>query len=107
MGSNRSRNEVKPIGSKFVPCVKGISDQFKRIGDHYNYKTVFKTGHTLRSILMRSKVKSEVHPLRANSGALGERRYSSSPSSPRHWKEVSGQHHAPAALFNTEIFWRH
>jgi hypothetical protein len=34
-GGNRSTNEVKPIGSEFVPYVNGISEKFKRTGNHY------------------------------------------------------------------------
>jgi hypothetical protein len=53
-GKNRLRNEVKPIGSVVIPYVKGISDKFKRIGNRYNIRTIFKTKHTLRNTLMRT-----------------------------------------------------
>jgi hypothetical protein len=33
-----------------IPNVKGISDQFKCIGNKYNIKTIFKTKHTLHCI---------------------------------------------------------
>jgi hypothetical protein len=36
----------KPLGSVYIPYVKGVSEKFKRIG------TVFRTKHTLRSFLM-------------------------------------------------------
>jgi predicted GIY-YIG superfamily endonuclease len=39
----------------FIPYVKGISDMFKRIGNKYNIKTIFKTEHTLRNVFVRTK----------------------------------------------------
>jgi hypothetical protein len=53
-GNNRSRNEVKPIGSVAIPYVKGISEKCKRIGNRY-IKTIFKTKKTLRDTLMRTR----------------------------------------------------
>jgi hypothetical protein len=38
-----------------IPYVKGISEKFKRIGNRYNIKTIFKTKHTLRDTLMRTR----------------------------------------------------
>jgi hypothetical protein len=57
-GNNRLRNEVKPIGSVVIPCVKGISEKFKGIGNRY-IKTIFKTKHTLRDTLMRTRPVSD------------------------------------------------
>jgi hypothetical protein len=54
-GNNRLRNEVQLIGSVVIPYVKGISENFKRIGNLYNIKTIFKTKHTLRDTLMRPR----------------------------------------------------
>jgi hypothetical protein len=48
-----SRKEVKPIGSVFIPHVKGISKKFRCIRYRYNIRKIFKTRHTLRSILVR------------------------------------------------------
>jgi predicted GIY-YIG superfamily endonuclease len=39
--------------------VKGISDKFKRIGNRYNIRTIFKTKHTLRNTLMRTRPTSD------------------------------------------------
>jgi hypothetical protein len=58
-GNSRSRNEVKPIGSVVIPYVKGISEKFKRIGNRYNIRTIFKTNHTLRDTLMRTRPMSD------------------------------------------------
>jgi hypothetical protein len=50
----------KPIlytttGSVVIPYVKGISEKFKWIGNCYNVKTIFKTKHTLKDTLMRTR----------------------------------------------------
>jgi hypothetical protein len=58
-GNNQLRNEVKPIGSVVIPYVKGISDKFKWIGNRYNIRTIFKTKHTLRNTLMRTRPMSD------------------------------------------------
>jgi hypothetical protein len=58
-GNNRLRNEVKPIGSVAIPYVKGISEKFKQIGNHYNIKTIFKTKHTFRGTLVRTRPMSD------------------------------------------------
>jgi hypothetical protein len=42
-----------------IPYVKGISEKFKRIGNRYNIKTIFKTKYALRDILMRTRPISE------------------------------------------------
>jgi hypothetical protein len=39
--------------------VKGISDKFKRIGNRYNIRTIFKTKYTLRNTLMRTRPMSD------------------------------------------------
>jgi hypothetical protein len=42
-----------------IPYVKGISEKFKRIGNRYNIRTIFKTKHTLRDTLMRTRPMSD------------------------------------------------
>jgi hypothetical protein len=56
-GSCRPEEEErkKPLRLAFIPYVKGISEKFKRIGNRY-IRTVFKTKHTLRSSLMRTRL---------------------------------------------------
>jgi predicted GIY-YIG superfamily endonuclease len=56
-GSSHQKNEEKPLGSMYIPYVKGVSEKFKRIGNQYNIRTVFKTKHTLRSSLVRTRPK--------------------------------------------------
>jgi hypothetical protein len=58
-GNNQLRNEVKPTGSVVIPSMKGISDKFKRIGNRYNIRTIFKTKHTLKNTLMRTRPMSD------------------------------------------------
>jgi hypothetical protein len=58
-GKNRLRNDVKPIGSVVIPYVKGISDKFKRIGNRYTIRTIFKSKYTLRNTLMRTRPMSD------------------------------------------------
>jgi hypothetical protein len=41
-----------------IPYVKGISEKFKRIGNRY-IKMIFKTKHTLRDTLMRTRPMSD------------------------------------------------
>jgi hypothetical protein len=54
-GSSRLKTEEKPLGSVYIPYVKGVSEKFKRIGNRYNIRTVFKTKHTPRSSLMNTR----------------------------------------------------
>jgi hypothetical protein len=54
-GSSRLNEEQKPLGSVYMPYVKGVSEKFKRIGNRYNIRTIFKTKHTLRSSLMKTR----------------------------------------------------
>jgi hypothetical protein len=54
-GNNWLRNEVNPIGSVVLLYVKGISDNFKQIGNSYNIRTTFKTKHELKNKLMKTR----------------------------------------------------
>jgi hypothetical protein len=39
----------------YIPYVKGVSEKFKRIGNRYNIRTIFKIKHKLRSSLMKTR----------------------------------------------------
>jgi hypothetical protein len=54
-GIIRSNEEQKPLGSVYIPYVKGVSEKFKRIGNRYSIRTIFKTKHTLRSSVMTTR----------------------------------------------------
>jgi hypothetical protein len=54
-GSSRLNKEQNPLGSVYVSYVKGLSEKFKSIGNRYNYRTIFKTKHILRSSLMKTR----------------------------------------------------
>jgi hypothetical protein len=43
--SSRLNKEQKPLGSGYIPYVKGISETFKRIGNQYNIRAIFKSKH--------------------------------------------------------------
>jgi hypothetical protein len=50
-GSSRPNKEEKPVGSVYIPHVKGVSEMFKHIANRYNnIRTIFKTKHTLKSV---------------------------------------------------------
>jgi hypothetical protein len=42
-----------------IPYVKGISDKFKRIGNSYNIRTIFKNKYTLRNTLIGTRPMSD------------------------------------------------
>jgi hypothetical protein len=37
-----------------IPYVKGISEKFRHIGNHFNVRTLFKTKHTFHGTLMKT-----------------------------------------------------
>jgi hypothetical protein len=47
-GTSRPNKEEKPLGSvyEYIPYMKDISENFKRIGNRYNIRTIFKTIHS-------------------------------------------------------------
>jgi hypothetical protein len=45
--SRLQSREVNPLGSVHNPDVKGVSEKFKRIGNQYNIRMVFRAKHTL------------------------------------------------------------
>jgi hypothetical protein len=53
-GSSRLNKEQKPLGSTYIPYVKNVLEKFKRRGNRYNIRTIFKTKHALRSSLMKT-----------------------------------------------------
>jgi AraC-like DNA-binding protein len=52
-GSSLLSKEVTPLGSVYIPHVRGVS-KFRRIGNWYNIKAILRMKHTLRSALMRT-----------------------------------------------------
>jgi hypothetical protein len=54
-GSSHLNTEGKPLGSVYIPHVKGVSEKFERIGNRYNIRTIIKTKHKLRSSLMKTR----------------------------------------------------
>jgi hypothetical protein len=62
-GSSRPSEEEKPLGSVYIPYVKGISEKFKCIGNRYNIRTIFKTKHILRSSLMKTMPNRDIQQM--------------------------------------------
>jgi hypothetical protein len=53
---SRPETEKKiPLGTVVIPYVKSVSEKFRRIGNQYNIRTVFKTSHTHRRSLVRTR----------------------------------------------------
>jgi hypothetical protein len=59
-GSSHPNKEEKLLGSVYIPYVKGISEKFKRTGNRYNVRTIFRTKHTLRSSLMQTRLEGDL-----------------------------------------------
>jgi hypothetical protein len=51
---NRLSSDTVYQGTVVIPYVKGISEKFRLIGNHFNLRTIFKTKHTLRGTLMKT-----------------------------------------------------
>jgi hypothetical protein len=47
--------EVKPLVSVYIPHVKGVSEKCKCIRNLYNVRVIFRTKHTLRSSVMKTR----------------------------------------------------
>jgi hypothetical protein len=58
-GSTHLNKEEKPLGSVYITFVMGVSEKFKHIVNLYNIRTVFKTKHTLRSSLIKTRSKTD------------------------------------------------
>jgi hypothetical protein len=48
---NRPSSDQIYQGTLIILYVKGTSEKFRRIGNHFNIRTIFKTKHTLRETL--------------------------------------------------------
>jgi hypothetical protein len=59
-GSSHLNKKEKPLGSVYIPYVKDVSEKFKCIGNWYNIKTIFKTKHTLRSSLKKTRPEKDL-----------------------------------------------
>jgi hypothetical protein len=51
---NRPSSDTIYHGTVIIPYVRGISEKFRRIGNRFNVRTIFKTKHTLRGTLMKT-----------------------------------------------------
>ncbi|KAJ8917945.1 hypothetical protein NQ315_002640 [Exocentrus adspersus] len=56
---NRRVEEDTNRISTVIPCIRGLSEKIRRIGNAYNVTTAFRTQDTLRANLTRVKPKNE------------------------------------------------
>jgi hypothetical protein len=47
----QDRCNEKLLGSLYIPCVKGVLGKFKRIRNRNNIGMIFRTKHTVRSLV--------------------------------------------------------
>jgi predicted GIY-YIG superfamily endonuclease len=52
---SRLNKEEKPLGYVYIPYVKGFSEKFKRVGNRYNVRTIFRMKDTLRNSLIKTR----------------------------------------------------
>jgi hypothetical protein len=52
--SNRPSSDTVYRSMVIIPYVRVISEKFRRIGNRFNVRTIFKTKHTLRGTLMKT-----------------------------------------------------
>jgi hypothetical protein len=55
--------EEMPLGSVYIPYVKGISEIFNDVGNHYNLRTVFKTKYTFRYSHRRTRLERDMQQM--------------------------------------------
>jgi hypothetical protein len=61
-GSSCPNTKEKPLGSVFISYVKGVSEKFKRIGNRYTIRMIFKTKDTLRISLIKTRPERDTQP---------------------------------------------
>jgi hypothetical protein len=49
------KKEDKPLGFVYIPYMKGVSEKFRRVGNRYNIRMIFKTKRTLRNSFMKTR----------------------------------------------------
>jgi hypothetical protein len=54
-GSGCPNKKENPLGSVYIPYVKGVSVKFKHIGNQYNVRMIFRMKHTCRRLLMKTR----------------------------------------------------
>jgi hypothetical protein len=82
-GSSHLNKEQKPLGSVYIPYVKGVSEKFKRIRNLYNNRTIFRTRHALG-----------VHSWKPGHAEIRNRRHSASIASPVNAAEATLAKHS-------------
>ena len=67
---SKKTKEDTPLCYVHIPYVKGVSEKFRRKGNRYNVRTIFKIKHTLRSSLVKTGPESD--PRETAQRACGE-----------------------------------
>jgi hypothetical protein len=52
--SNRSSSDIIYQGTVIIPYTRGISENFRHIGNRFNVRTILKYNHTLHGTLMKT-----------------------------------------------------
>jgi hypothetical protein len=52
--NNCPSSDTEYQGTVVIPYVKGTSEKFRCIGNHFNLSTIFKTKHTLRGTMIKA-----------------------------------------------------
>jgi hypothetical protein len=52
---SRPDTDITSLSTVVIPYFKCVSEKFRRIGNRYNLKIVFKTNHTLRRSIVKSR----------------------------------------------------
>jgi hypothetical protein len=75
--SNSPNKEEKPLVSVYVPCVMGISEKFKRIGNRYNIRIIFNRSSLMKSMPERDPQQTAQYiysiPCECGRSYIGER----------------------------------
>jgi hypothetical protein len=61
--SNHPNKEEKPLGSVYIPYVKGVSEKLKYIGNPDNIRTILKNKHIFRSSRMKTRLERDAQQM--------------------------------------------
>jgi hypothetical protein len=58
-GSSHLNKDENPLGCVYIPCAKGVSEKFKRIGNRHNIRLICRTKHILRRSLLKNRLERD------------------------------------------------
>jgi hypothetical protein len=65
-----TRSRLRKEKGFFAPHVKGLTEKFKRIGNRYNVRIVFRIKHTLKGSLTKTRSKNRFRMRRSNAYSI-------------------------------------